>query len=96
MYGSFYISRKDAKMDKNYTITLFSRNLFNTIVAITVHQVDPNPVISDVYDSDDGQLVDVSLNCTLRERAVLQVVLKDYILKTKYKRDWSWLTKGWM
>ena len=82
-------------MDKNFTITIFSRNLFNTLVAITVNQVDPNAVISDCYDSDDGQIVDISMHCTFRERTIVELVLKDYILKVNKKRDFSWMTKGW-
>lgn len=82
-------------MDKNFTITMFTKNLFNTMVAIAVHQVDPEPVISDYYDSPDGQLVDISMNCTFRERTIIELVLKDYILKVNKKRDFSWMTKGW-
>ena len=82
-------------MDKNFTITILTKNLFNTVVAIAVHQVDTEPLISDCYDSPDGQIVDISLNCTFRERTILELVLKDYILKVNKKRDFSWLTKGW-
>ena len=83
-------------MDKNFTITVYTRNLFNTLFGLTINQMDPNPIISDVYDSPDGQIVDISLNCTFRERTIIELVLKDYILKVNKKKDYSWITKGWM
>lgn len=68
-------------MKKLYKMTLRTKDLFNFTTAVMVRQYDPTPQIMDAYDSDDGQLVDIQIKCTMNEKMVLSVALSDYILR---------------
>ena len=68
-------------MKRYYKVTLRTRDIFNFTTSVVIKQYDPNPVIFSTYDSKDGQLVDLRINCTANEKIVISVALKDYILR---------------
>lgn len=68
-------------MKRYYKITLRTRDIFNFTTSVMIKQYDPNPTIMSVYESQDGQLVDLKIQCTCNEKIVISVALKDYILR---------------
>ena len=68
-------------MKQFYKVTLRTRDIFNFTSAVVIKQYDPDPVIFATYNSKEGQLVDLRVSCTRNEKLVIQVALKDYILR---------------
>ena len=64
-----------------YKITLHTRDIFNFTTAVLIRQYDHNPEILSVYDSEEGQLVDLKVCCTANEMLIMKVSLADYILR---------------
>ena len=90
-------------MSKVYKITLKTKDLFSLPVAIAMKQLDHNPRIGDIFDSDDGQLVHLELVCTRNQMLMMEIALKDYLIgKPKKIVDEEecliadWLVKGWL
>ena len=68
-------------MKQFYKTTLRTRDIFNFTSAVVIRQYDPDPYILKTYNSYEGQLVDLRLHCTRNEKFIIQVALKDYILR---------------
>ena len=90
-------------MDKTYRLTLPTKSLVRTIVATTINQVDSSPHIADVYDgTNGGQIVDILLEATKREKLFIEMALKDYIIRieripsSKERLIADTIIKGWM
>lgn len=90
-------------MRHKYRITMRTRDIFNFTVAVMVKQYDTSPEVLKIYDSADGQLIDLVLTLTTKERMVIGVALDDYILRInkidengKDVNFADWMVKGWL
>lgn len=68
-------------MKRFYKITIRTRDIFNFTTAVVIKQYDTQPFIFATHNSKDGQLVDLLISCTLNEKLIISVALKDYILR---------------
>ena len=68
-------------MKRFYKVTLRTRDIFNFTTAVVIKQYDTQPFIFATHNSKDGQLVDLLISCTLNEKLIISVALKDYILR---------------
>lgn len=68
-------------MKQFYKVTIRTCDIFNFTTSVILKQYDTHPLILDVHDSKDGQLVDLRISCTQTEKFLVRAALKDYILK---------------
>lgn len=68
-------------MKRFYKITIRTRDIFNFTTAVVIKQYDTQPFIFATHNSKEGQLVDLIIACTLNEKLIISVSLKDYILR---------------
>lgn len=68
-------------MKRHYKMTIKTADLFNFTTSVVIRQYDARPKILKVYESTDGQLIDLWIYCTPKERLVIGVALDDYILR---------------
>lgn len=86
-------------MKRHYKITLRTADIFNFTTAVVVKQYCPNPVILKAYNSTDGQLIDLWITCTPKERLIIGVALDDYILRmiptNENAKELSFMERMW-
>lgn len=68
-------------MKRFYKITIQTCDIFNFTTAVVIKQYDTQPFIFATHNSKEGQLVDLMIACTLNEKLIISVALKDYILR---------------
>ena len=68
-------------MKRFYKVTIRTRDIFNFTTCTLIKQYDSNPEFIQIYDSKDGQLVDLRIKCTKNEKFILSMGLGDYILR---------------
>lgn len=68
-------------MKRFYKVTIRTRDIFNFTTAVVIKQYDTQPFIFATHNSKDGQLVDLLISCTMNEKLIISVTLKDYILR---------------
>ena len=86
-----------------YILKVKTKDLFSLPVAIAMKQLDHDQIINEVYDSTEGQIVNLEIFCTRNQKIMLEVALKDYILgKVNKTHDGTeefianWIIRGWV